>query len=365
MVDTPSEPSAEERYATPLPKQIRDQLAQADEVRRTALPEPPADPNGEGEGEGGGEGGDGEGGGDPGDGGGGEGEGAGAQFEEPPVDEDTWEQRARSTYGRLEQALNSNTQLARRIGELENTISTLRIGGASAPAAPAPAAQPQRYVKETEVQEYGDEFFDVVGRRAREVYSPELDALSQRVKRLESGQQAVGEVVQRTQKRTVYDALGEAVPNWKEINHHPAFHTWLSYPDLLSGRPRQQMLQEAFAGHDARRVVAFFQGFLTEATGTPPEAPSPGSSAPPLPNGQRPAPPNGNGSGKPSLEDYAAPGRARSAPQPLPPDKPVYTQAQIARFADDKRRGKFRGREAEAEAIERDIFAAQHEGRIF
>jgi hypothetical protein len=48
----------------------------------------------------------------------------------------------------------------------------------------------------------------------------------------------------------------------------------------------------------------------------------------------------------------------------LPPDKPVYTHAWIAKFMDDKRVGKFRGREAEAEAIERDIYQAQHEGRI-
>jgi hypothetical protein len=48
----------------------------------------------------------------------------------------------------------------------------------------------------------------------------------------------------------------------------------------------------------------------------------------------------------------------------LPPDKPVYTTAWIAKFMADKRSGKYRGREADADAIERDIFQAQHEGRI-
>ena len=81
-----------------------------------------------------------------------------------------------------------------------------------------------------------------------------------------------------------------------------------------------------------------------------------GNRAPPLANG--------NGSGKPSLQDFAAPGRARSAPQHLPPDKPVYTTAWIAKFTADKRTGKYRGREADAEAIEQDIYQAQHEGRI-
>ena len=117
------------------------------------------------------------------------------------------------------------------------------------------------------------------------------------------------------------------------------------------------MLKEAFSRHEAGRVVSFFQGFLTEAAGPPHELPAQ--------DPQRPLyPPSGNGSGKPSLEQFAAPGRARSAPQELPPDKPVYTHAWIAQFMADKRTGKYRGREADAEAIERDIFQAQHEGRI-
>jgi hypothetical protein len=48
----------------------------------------------------------------------------------------------------------------------------------------------------------------------------------------------------------------------------------------------------------------------------------------------------------------------------LPPEKPVYTAAWIARFTADRIAGKYRGREADAEAIERDIWQAQHEGRI-
>jgi len=49
----------------------------------------------------------------------------------------------------------------------------------------------------------------------------------------------------------------------------------------------------------------------------------------------------------------------------VPPEKPIYTQAQIAQFFDDQRKGKYRGREADAAAYERDIYQAQHEGRIF
>jgi hypothetical protein len=349
----PEQQTPEERFATKLPQQILNQMAEVNAV----LGIPENQPEGEGDDdqqgpegapEGAPEGDD---------------EGAAAPAElqpqgeqAPGQPEDTWEQRARSTHGRLEQALNSNQQLARRIGELESQINSLKLRGAEQPApAPGPAPKP-KLIKETELEEYGDEFFDVVGRRAREEFFPEFETLKQRLARLEAGQQAVGKVVESTQKRSVYDTLYDHVPNWKQVNHSPAFHSWLGMLDPYSGRPRQEMLSEAFSRHDTNRVVNFFQGFLSEVTGTPqnPQARTP--SAPPLTNG--------NGSGKPSLDQFTAPGRARSVPQVLPPEKPIYTQASIAQFSEDKRTGKYRGREADAEAIERDIYQAQHEGRI-
>ena len=151
------------------------------------------------------------------------------------------------------------------------------------------------------------------------------------------------------------------MPNWLAINRSQEFKDWLQQQDGYAGRSRKEMLLEAFNRHETDRVLRFFKGFLTEATGTPPTSSSPGNSAPPLANGHQP---NGNGSGRPSLEDFAAPGRARSGPQDLPPDKPTYTSAWIAKFMADKRTGKYRGREADADAIERDIYQAQHEGRI-
>jgi hypothetical protein len=276
--------------------------------------------------------------------------------DQSPAPEESWEQRARSSQGRLDQALNANMALSRRVSDLEQQLSTMQVRGAEAPAPLAPVPR-QKLIKPEELNDYGEEFFDVVGRRAKEELVPEIETLAERIKRLESGQRAVGEVVEKTQKRGLYDTLYDEVPDWKEINHHPAFINWLSFPDPYSGRQRHELLKDAFSRHEADRVVNFFRGFLTEATGTPPNVSRQnGTSAPPLPNG--------NGSGKPTLEQFAAPGRARSAPQELPPDKPVYTHAWIAQFSADKRRGMYRGREAEVEAIERDIYQAQHEGRI-
>lgn len=274
--------------------------------------------------------------------------------QQPPADEQTWEQRARSLQGRYDTLQRNYSQQGGRIDELERLINTLKVRGAEDPPAAPAAPVKQKFVTPEEATEYGDEFLNVVGKRAREEYFPEFDELATRLKRLEGRVDGVGTVLEKNQANDVYAGLNSEVPDWKEVNRHPDFHAWLDEPDLFSGRIRKDMLQEAFTRHEAQRVVSFFRGFL-EAAGSPPSQ----QASEPTPS------PNGNGTtGKRSLEEFAAPGRARSAPQQLPPDKPVYTSAWIAKFTADKIAGKYRGREADADAIEQDIYRAQHEGRI-
>jgi hypothetical protein len=80
------------------------------------------------------------------------------------------------------------------------------------------------------------------------------------------------------------------------------------------------------------------------------------------------SPPNPQGNGAaPSLEEFAAPGRARTAPAPQsgPGGDPEYiTTGDIADFYAKRTAGRFKGREAEAEAFERRIFAAENAGRV-
>ena len=148
------EPTAEEKYAPKLPKQVQDQVDAVNQaIINAAEPEQPDE----------------------------EDDGGDDQYEEPdqdeeaapdqefpqphtPAAEETWEQRARSSQGRLDQALNANMQLSRRVGELEQQIATLRVRGAEQPAPQAPAAR-QKLIKPEELNDYGEEFFDVVGRK--------------------------------------------------------------------------------------------------------------------------------------------------------------------------------------------------------
>jgi hypothetical protein len=48
----------------------------------------------------------------------------------------------------------------------------------------------------------------------------------------------------------------------------------------------------------------------------------------------------------------------------MPADKPMYTAQDISRFYTECAAGKWRTREADRAAIDADIIAAQHEGRI-
>ena len=231
----------------------------------------------------------------------------------------------------------------------------------AAPEERADAAEPMvkpKLVTDEEADEYGEEFLDVVGKRAKEEYAPEFDELAERLKRLEGRVEGVGTVIEKTQDAGPLPTRWTTrCPNWRDINRSDEFKPGCSSSTRIRAGSATKCSRKRSLDTKPDRVVTFFQGFLTEATGLPQTPQARITSAPPLPA-------TGNGSGKPSLEDFAAPGRARSAPQQLPPDKPVYSSAWIAKFMADKRTGKYRGREADADAIERDIYQAQHEGRI-
>jgi hypothetical protein len=268
-------------------------------------------------------------------------------------DDQTWEQRYRSLQGRLDQERRDKQAIIDRMNDLETLVETMRANGSAATNPTVEAPRYQKLLTPEEEADYGEEMLNVVGKRAREEIAPEVETLKQEIERLKGRVDGVGNIIGKSEQQKMYDGLSTQVPAWRQINVDQGFKDWLLLSDPYSGRKRHDMLMEAFTRHDTGRVVQFFKGFA-EVTGTPLGTTSPGNAAPPL----------NNASGRPSLESFAAPGRARSGQDIVSPDKPVYTSAQIARFYADRRTGKWKGREADAEAIERDIFQAQHEGRI-
>jgi hypothetical protein len=180
----------------------------------------------------------------------------------------------------------------------------------------------QRYLNQSDLDTYGHEMLDVSRRAAMDVVSPHLETLSQQNAALLKG-------LAQERRHRLDAQVAELVPDYQEVDRDPAWHRWLLGVDTMTGRIRQALLDDAIRKGSAERVAAFFRGFQNEA-------PASGSTG-------------GTGGAR----------RSRAAAS-----KPIYTPAQIKQFYEDRRKGRYAGREAEADRIERDFFDAQRTQRI-
>jgi hypothetical protein len=214
---------------------------------------------------------------------------------------------------------------------------------------PAPPPDAPSYLTEQDEQNYGKELLDVTQRAALHAIAPHLQSLEAQNAELQAR-------LAKEARRALDQAVEIAVPNYREIDRDPRWHRWLLGIDVLSGRVRQQLLNEAISAAQAPRVISFFRGFLNEEVATGHNEPAPNSRQPAAP--REPAI---------DLASLAAPGRARPATggdASLPPDKPIYTRAQLRELYSMHRKGAYVGREAEWARLDADIIAAGREGRI-
>lgn len=263
-----------------------------------------------------------------------------------PTGED-WEHRYNSMKGRYDRAEDRIKQLTARIASLEGDLAAAKLSAPSQAPSVEPLITPQ------ELQDYGEEFLTVVGKKAKEIAAAETSELRSQVADLTAKLTAMGGTITQTAQEKMYELLDRDVPSWQQINVDPNFIAWLQLPDTYSGAIRHTLLKEAFERNDSPRVLAFFKGFLTEEAAVAPaprvEEPAPAAPAP----------------GKVPLETLAAPGRAKSpAATPAPVEKPIISRAQIAKFYADVTAGKYRGKEAEKDRLEKMIFEAERDGRI-
>jgi hypothetical protein len=276
---------------------------------------------------------------------------------EPEVPPEEWRNRFLAMQGRFQRAEQMMAQMGDQVHHLQSENASLR--STTAPAQPLPQGT---LLTEDEMRDYGPEFIDVVRRAATEIAAPLHAQIQDLQGRLGHVQQETGNAFLTRMNATV----GGLIPNWQDLNRDPRFVQWVQLPDIYSGVMRQQLMQDAWNSGDAHRVAAFFRAFLAEeaavdprASARPPQQPQPASPQPGIP----PAVPGVPLGTRLSLDQLAAPGRAQSSAQ-MPADKPMYTAQDITRFYTECAAGKWRTREAERAAIDADIIAAQHEGRI-
>lgn len=267
-------------------------------------------------------------------------------------DDQTWEHKYKSMKGRYDRSQDQIRAMSEQIQSMQNVMATMQMER-NTPANLPDDAGSQRLITEDEERDYGQDFLKVVGKKAKEEFNVEVSGLRNELAELKAKMQGVNGYVAQNERQTMLRQMDERLPVWRDINVADEFKDWLALPDPYSGAIRHDMLKAAYAENNTPRVLAFFDGFLAEEAALAP------SGARQDTTGQQPSP------GKVSLETLAAPGRAKTAAgSTAPAEKPFFTRAQIAAFYADCSTGKYRGKDAEKDKLEKQIFEAQQDGRI-
>ena len=261
---------------------------------------------------------------------------------------DTWEQKYKTLQGMYNKEVprlsSENRELGSRVSQLESLLGDLKKQETPVQEAPV-----EKLITEDDVKEYGDSI-DVMRRAAKEEVAGQLGRVAQLEKEIAELKGVVPQVQQvkqqqkTTSEKQFWDVLNREVPNWNEINSNPDFQSWLLEVDPLTGISRQTYLEDAQRKQDAGRVINFFNTFA-KVSG--------------VDNSAR----DKSATQSAELQKQVAPKRGRAG-QPVNNDAKTYSPKDIEKFFTDVRKGKYKGREDERARMERDIFAAQQEGRI-
>jgi len=285
-----------------------------------------------------------------------------------PVVEDTSEHKYKVLQGkynaevpRLQRELKDTKEMLgdmrQRVTNTESLIASMQHVATPAPEAP-PAASDLPVVTEDETAQFGADLESYIERVSARKLMPEIEArlapVNDRIIGVEQNASKAAHNVAVSERGKVILALTEAVPNWEKQNEDEDFLKWLNESDPYSGVPRGQLLTNAFSSHDSTRVIAFFKGFQTENAVVAPEPEVTPSATTVEP--QR------------KLDDLVAPGTPKTGTTSAPNEsgKRVWTQKDISAFYAKKNSFVVKGVKIPDDyvAAEKDLFAAQHEGRI-
>jgi hypothetical protein len=229
------------------------------------------------------------------------------------------------------------------VGVLMGRVNEMQAGQRQ-----AQEPQPSRQAQEPDtVRKFRDEYQDIAGPIDQMIESklsvlkaqnPDNDETTARRVNMTAAQ-----VAELNRKLFIRD-MNELCPEWQKINTDPKFIQWLTNIDPLTGQPYQSMLTQASNANDAVRVSNFFNAWKAE-TGAQ------GVTQQTQPR-QKP------------LESKVEPSRRGGGPATERGGKKTYTRQEIQQFYRDVQRGAYRGRDEDFMRIDRDIVAAQSEGRI-
>lgn len=238
----------------------------------------------------------------------------------------------------------------RELDTMRDLLATVSKPAPQEVAAPV-VDQAQPLVSDEDIKEYGKDYADFITRVSRQASREELSAsqllssIDARLKNLEGSVEGVEITTANTAQNVFFSDLTSLVPDWKMLNNDPSFLQWLDQVDPFAGEAKLGLLQHAVSAGDATRAAKFFETYKLETTPeATPEAPA--EVTPPASSGK---------------DKLIAPGKA-TATTVTSDEKRNWTTAQINKLYDDKMAGKITTKEFDK--LERDLFAAQSEGRI-
>jgi len=244
---------------------------------------------------------------------------------QPAPAPDDWEKRYKGmqrTHDKTVSGLrDENEGLNTKVEELEALLEKANT---------APAAQ-EPVFSEAEIEEYGQDFLDMVSRIAATKNDSPDSNVAKELNELKTKFDGIAEKQFRTVEDKFFDELDTAVPNWEDINEQDDFKNWLAEEMPLTGQERQKFLENAHKRFDSKAVISFFNAWLSV-------------------------------SGKGYMPDSI------TVPSELgnenPNDIGIITKRDIDIFYEELKLGKWKGREKEARQNELKIFAAQKAGMI-
>lgn len=263
-----------------------------------------------------------------------------------------WEQRYRTAQGLLKAESQRHAaerrQLLERIEELEKKFEQ---GAAAKPAEPA-----QPLITDKDLETYGPELLDVIGRKAQEMAAQIVEQRMAELKpQLEQTKEQVDQFasqVYKSSEQRFYGELERVVPDWQAINADQRWLAWLGEVDPISGVPRQQHLDHAAQQLDHARVAMLFNTFKQAAGIETPAAPaSPAPAAAPAPK-------------KPEISPTPRSVGNASAPTHREPELPSVSRAEInAHYRRSSAEPQYRNSE-EYKAMEQRIASAMAAGQV-
>nr|DAF30687.1 MAG TPA: hypothetical protein [Caudoviricetes sp.] len=220
--------------------------------------------------------------------------------------------------------------------ELEARLQRMQEENQSLRSEIATQESKKAYITEQDTEAYGEDMIDLVRRAARE----ESAKFAEKAAQLQSRVDQMGNYLRRNEEEmedqrmaNFRAGLSAAVPNWEAQNIDPQFLAWLNDRDPVYGFMRNEALQRAFNDLNVAGVAQIFLAYR-----------------------------NGSARRAEGLARQVAPTHSRGASPTPSAGQRTFTQAEIAQFYDEWRRGNIP--DEEAARIEKDINAAVTEGRV-